>query len=915
MTVENISRRAGPFIGDGTVTAFPFEFKVFNETQIAVHVADGDSPETVLTLNEDYTVALNEDQNQKPGGTVTLLVPLGKEKRLAIISVVAATQTMRSTNYDRFYPEAYNDAFDKATILIQQLVEQVSRALITDPTDTFTPRQLRDKLLAAVDDAVAAAGASKETLAACEAIKDLIERYSWDIPHLVNSLEEVEAYPYDGYFWVKGYGNPGNAGEDISNRYVGNRTLAQRFGDVISVKDFGAKGDGVTDDTEAIQKTIDSALDNATILFPYGSYSFHDIEIAKPLSIVGENAIIRPQRNIFDSSKVSEGVVVARYKNLLEVSGVDGFAISGIEVLGEYDPEWGYINCYVDNGDNTLGNNLIVIKNSKNIFVKDISFVRNIISIYRHSDFYERCTSKIGFAPMLITGCDNVTLQNIQHLNNMCEEIELFNCRKVQVIGSRLVSDYGHSQMTFDYCDGVDVTGCEYSITKLTNVNSVLNIHSKNVRISSCSFVGGDNIDIGREDIYYHLINEHNEALDKFKDFTVENVDISNCNFYNLGILSQYLVTGSDTDFVGFKFLDNITVRGCRFVIDLDKLTGYDTASKAISKFIWWANTQHGYFGSVAFTDNTITINGTLKTAKSLNDFRLLFIPGAYAHKSFVFKNNTIIGNFASLPAEIEISSRDGWLYIGSSIDNVLVSGNTVKYPTGVTCRSETHDASNPPKFSQFVVKENLFNSLWGVKFDTYGDIDNFQATNNSFDVYDWGNSLFQHEKLAGVNSFVFFAPRNATIGNLVVSQNNCSSANILKVADSSDGANTSSISFVINNSTVQNNSMIFKAISQTATNTARGIVVKNINGGSGTRCTVTGNNIQLSKSSENSRAYNFDCLMVKENTFSIGGIQTVCDFTGSTQVIKGNLLLAGGSVIASKNYSSTAVQTNSLGD
>ena len=148
MTVENISRRAGPFIGDGTVTAFPFEFKVFNETQIAVHVADGDNPETVLTLNEDYTVALNEDQNQKPGGTVTLLVPLGNEKRLAIISVVAATQTMRSTNYDRFYPETYNNAFDKATILIQQLVEQVSRAIVIAPTDTRKPGEVLADIMA-----------------------------------------------------------------------------------------------------------------------------------------------------------------------------------------------------------------------------------------------------------------------------------------------------------------------------------------------------------------------------------------------------------------------------------------------------------------------------------------------------------------------------------------------------------------------------------------------------------------------------------------------------------------------------------------------------------------------------------------------------------------------------------------------
>ncbi|WP_337645688.1 right-handed parallel beta-helix repeat-containing protein, partial [Duodenibacillus massiliensis] len=75
-------------------------------------------------------------------------------------------------------------------------------------------------------------------------IKDLIERYSWDIPHLVNSLEEVEAYPYDGYFWVKGYGNPGNAGEDISNRLVGGRTLARWSAGMPVVVYASPDGDG-----------------------------------------------------------------------------------------------------------------------------------------------------------------------------------------------------------------------------------------------------------------------------------------------------------------------------------------------------------------------------------------------------------------------------------------------------------------------------------------------------------------------------------------------------------------------------------------------------------------------------------------------------------------------------------------------
>lgn len=49
------------------------------------------------------------------------------------------------------------------------------------------------------------------------------------------------------------------------------RSLANRFADVVNVKDFGAKGDGVTDDTAAIQATM-MASAGKTVYFPSGTY-------------------------------------------------------------------------------------------------------------------------------------------------------------------------------------------------------------------------------------------------------------------------------------------------------------------------------------------------------------------------------------------------------------------------------------------------------------------------------------------------------------------------------------------------------------------------------------------------------------------------------------------------------------------
>lgn len=58
----------------------------------------------------------------------------------------------------------------------------------------------------------------------------------------------------------------------------------------LNVKTFGAKGDGVTDDSLIIQKVIDKANKGDTIYFPNGDYLVKNLSITKRINLKGQNA-------------------------------------------------------------------------------------------------------------------------------------------------------------------------------------------------------------------------------------------------------------------------------------------------------------------------------------------------------------------------------------------------------------------------------------------------------------------------------------------------------------------------------------------------------------------------------------------------------------------------------------------------
>ena len=127
-------------------------------------------------------------------------------------------------------------------------------------------------------------------------------------------------------------------------------------GKVYNVKQLGAIGDGIANDTAAIQNTINTAPDGSTIYFPAGTYDVSNLQVKNRsgLSFIGEerNSLIRQKTGAQRMATFtgSRDIVIAKLafdaNGITSYGGVVFYAATGVRIEN---------NSFIDSAPKPIG--------------------------------------------------------------------------------------------------------------------------------------------------------------------------------------------------------------------------------------------------------------------------------------------------------------------------------------------------------------------------------------------------------------------------------------------------------------------------------------------------------------------------------------------------------------------------------
>lgn len=318
---------------------------------------------------------------------------------------------------------------------------------------------------------------------------------------------------------------------------------APAFAAVYNVKDYGAKGDGKTIDSPAINKAIQAASKNGggVVYLPTGTYASYSIRLASHITFyIEKGATLLAATPVngkgFDDGEPFSGREYQDYghshwhNSLLWGIGLEDITFCGGGVIDGKGLTAGYADTAIGNG---MGNKAIALKECRKIVIKDLTMYR------------------CGHFCLLATGVDNMVIRDII-IDSQRDGLDIDCCLNTVVSGCIVNTPWD---------DGI-VLKASYGLNRYKD--------TENVTISDCIISGyevgsvldgtrriakNSNSDLHRDHEGFGRIKFGTESSGGFKNITV-----TNCTFEHSG---GFYLESEDGGLLEDVTISNCTMRDC----------------------------------------------------------------------------------------------------------------------------------------------------------------------------------------------------------------------------------------------------------------------------------------------------------------------------------------------------------------
>lgn len=320
-------------------------------------------------------------------------------------------------------------------------------------------------------------------------------------------------------------------------------------GTVFNVRDFGARGDGATIDSKAIDRAIDAAAaqGGGTVFFPAGTYASYTIHLKSMVTLYLDRGATLLAASVPLQGTASGGYDMAEPQdpainpfqdyghNHWRNSLIYGEDLHDIAILGD-GLIWGKGLSRGHREDTDLpraelpgvGCKAIALKNCRNVQLRDFSVLKG------------------GWFALLATGVDNLTIANLT-IDTDRDGLDIDCCRNVRVHGCTINSPW----------DDAIVPKSSYALGYARS--------TENVTISDCMVSGGYELGSLLDGSFKLIPDGKIVRLGRIKCGTesnggFKNITVTNCVFDRCWGLALETVDGAVLEDIA---ISNITMRDC----------------------------------------------------------------------------------------------------------------------------------------------------------------------------------------------------------------------------------------------------------------------------------------------------------------------------------------------------------------